>query len=389
MTPTHRQGTSLLLIAKAFPPVPGGVETYSEEVALAYGRCGIDVLVVTSTGQSPGTVVSTRHPRVRVLNVGPGSQPVVAAKMALALMRLRVSQRFDLVHSTTWRVGALGRLIFRRVPQVVSVHGREVLNFPASAGPVMRRVLRDANLVLSVSYATAALAELAVSPKRLRRSVVRWNGISQETQRAAGSGDRLPTRSNGSIHLLSLARLVPRKNVDGCLRALAAASLPSDVDVVYNVAGRGPELERLTELAAELGIGHMVRFLGYVDDQDVPTLYEQAHVFLHPHTHVGEGNDFEGFGIVIADAMAHGCAVVVGDQGGPADYIDSGENGLLVNGLDTSAITAAIELLVHDAATRTRLASNGRNYALANFSWDKHVLPVVGLATMKSVFTSG
>ena len=78
-------------MAKAFPPVTGGIETYSMEVARAYARAGYHVTVVTSDGVRRGwTSVPVGESSIRVWSAGSTAQPVVAL---LATLRLLWSRR--------------------------------------------------------------------------------------------------------------------------------------------------------------------------------------------------------------------------------------------------------------------------------------------------------
>src|SRR5690606_19380500 len=79
----------------------------------------------------------------------------------------------------------------------------------------------------------------------------------------------------GSQVLLTVARLIPRKGIDTVLQALPA--LPG---VRYVVAGQGPDLARLEEMATRLGVRDRVVFTGAVDDGELPALYAAANVFV-------------------------------------------------------------------------------------------------------------
>jgi phosphatidylinositol alpha-1,6-mannosyltransferase len=363
---------SALLIAKAYPPVVGGIETYSEEVARAYLARGISVTVVTQTeGAASRSERLYPEGRVQLYNTGPGRQAVVFLRLLFILRRLLARQRFDMVHVTTWRP-ALALLPWRRqCPMVVTVHGREVLNYPFFLKRPMIEVLRRADILVTVSSATMAVAREALFGHTARGIwKVALNGISFPD--AARSSTHVPSLENSPVQLLTLARHVPRKNIDGCLRALAALR-DEGLRFNYLVAGRGPMHEALKSLVRELGLDNTVTFLGYVPDSALPDLYRKSDVFLHPQTNVGDGNDFEGFGLVIADAMSFGCAVLAGVAGGPRDFICDRQTGILVDGLDQDAITAAIRELILDAVLRKRIADAGRSYALKQLSWNNHI----------------
>jgi phosphatidylinositol alpha-1,6-mannosyltransferase len=364
----------VVVLAKGFPPTPGGVETYSEQVTRAYVRAGFDVTVLTQTDGPVGWSDSAiADETFRVWNVGAGGQLTVARRLLGAARRLRRESKVIGVHSTTWRVGVVAQLIFRNLPRVVTVHGREVLNFPVGTGPLLRWVLNRASRVLAVSSETMKIAREAIPEGEHAKWVVSHNGLSDAD--GARAFRRVP--HEGRVRVLSLCRLVPRKNIALVVRAIADLTPELRDRIEVRIAGRGSEADRIAKLVAESGLGAQVMMLGYVEDEQVPALYQWADVFVHPHSHVGEGADFEGFGIVIADAMAYGCAVISGRDGGPRDFIRDHDTGLLVDGNDVDTIRSALEEMVRQDETRQLVAERGRQYALANFSWDKHVEPAI------------
>jgi glycosyltransferase involved in cell wall biosynthesis len=93
-------------------------------------------------------------------------------------------------------------------------------------------------------------------------------------------------------------------------------------------------------------------------------LYERAAVVVCPSRR-------EGFGVVCAEAMAHGRPVVACAVGGLLDLVVDGETGLLVPTRDPLALRAALERLLGDAELRRRLGEAGRARARAAFSWER------------------
>src|SRR6202011_4129199 len=88
----------------------------------------------------------------------------------------------------------------------------------------------------------------------------------------------------GELRLLSVCRIEGNKRIDWVLRSLAeleqaSPSLSSRISWRLDLAGKGPLLTPLTELAASLGIAGRVHFHGFVPDADLQTFYEQAHLF--------------------------------------------------------------------------------------------------------------
>lgn len=372
----------LLVLAKGYTPTPGGVESYSEQIVEAYMRNGLRPVVVTQIeGERGWSRRSTDAGDYDLWNAGSGSQPVTFLRMIRATVGVRRRGKVQAVHATTWRVGLVAALVMRGALLILTVHGREVLNYPALLRRPMVHVLRSANLVLAISRATYDVARPIVGDQGIDgRWIISYNGLTWPDQARATARDL----HDGPLRILSLSRLVPRKNIDGAVRAVTAAAPETPNGIDYRIAGTGSDRERIGQLIRDLDAGDTIEMLGYVPDEQVTDLYRWADVFLHPHTHVGEANDFEGFGLVIADAMSFGCAVIVGDIGGPRELVVPGESGVLVDGADHQALTAALASLANDSEMLRKLGSAARDESLNRFSWDGHIVPALKLIRGKT-----
>jgi glycosyltransferase involved in cell wall biosynthesis len=167
---------------------------------------------------------------------------------------------------------------------------------------------------------------------------------------------------------LFVGRLVEKKGLRYLLDAMPAI-IARDSRAELLVVGFGPELPALREQAARLGIEGQVRFVGAVSQEDLPQFYRNATVFVAPFVEASNG-DREGLGLVVAEAMACGCPVVVGNVGGASDLLGGGDNGLLVDARKPSALAAAIVELLVDEERRLLMASRGAAFVRTNFGWD-------------------
>ncbi len=109
---------------------------------------------------------------------------------------------------------------------------------------------------------------------------------------------------------------------------------------------RAPAGASWRRLARDLGVGHLVRFLTAVPDEDLPALYNCAEIYLGLSR--GEGLLMEGFGISLVEASACGIPVVGARQGGIPDAVREGETGLLVDSTDLPAIVDAVQSLLQN-----------------------------------------
>jgi glycosyltransferase involved in cell wall biosynthesis len=167
----------------------------------------------------------------------------------------------------------------------------------------------------------------------------------------------------GKRVLAFTGRLVPHKGVDQILRALV--QLPEDV--VLMVIGAGPRLPSLLSLARRLGLEDRVRFCPDVSDERLPEYLRAGDLFVFPSQ-----NRLEGFGLVIAEAMAAGLPVVVADLPGVRELITAGEEGVLVEPLNAADLAEQIRSLLDDPVRRRRMGEAARRRAV-----ERYALPVV------------
>lgn len=124
-----------------------------------------------------------------------------------------------------------------------------------------------------------------------------------------------------------------------------------------------PYADGLEKRMADLGIDEQVRFIGR--REDVPDLLEAGDIALHASTIP------EPFGLVVLEAMAHGCAVVAGNGGGPIEML-SADTGLLHDHDDPAQMAGHLERLLDDPSLRARLARGARQRA-RDFDIREHV----------------
>lgn len=169
----------------------------------------------------------------------------------------------------------------------------------------------------------------------MRRAPVIPTGVDMER---FSSGDAAVAREkyalDGEKVVLSVGRVAWEKNLETLLDAAEALTRERD-DVVFAVAGKGPAFDHYKAEADRRGLLGKLRFLGFVPDADLPSLYRAANAFLMPST-------WETQGIALLEAMAAGLPVAAANTGGPTHFVKPGENGFLFEGRDVAACAEAV-----------------------------------------------
>lgn len=354
----------LLLVTQDYPPVPGGIQTYTGEVAIRLASRVDELTVVAPHHPDAEEIDRARGVHTVRLRVRPDLLP-----FAPGLVRELARHPGAVAYHAQWQTLApslwlRGRGRLRGV--VSAALGRELL-LPGPPGlripfaAVRRAMLRRVDHVAAISTYTADLVRgLGVDPQRC---TIVPNGV---TPRPASAPVALPDGLADGPLLLTVARLVARKGVDDVLDAVAQL-VPERPSLRYVVVGDGPERARLEAHAAALGLGGHVRFVGTQSDAALASWYAAADVFvMAPRT---QPPDVEGFGLVYLEAGAAGLPVVGTRSGGVPDAIADGETGLLVPEGDPAALAEALRTLLDRPDLRERFGAAGRASA-ARFTWD-------------------
>jgi glycosyltransferase involved in cell wall biosynthesis len=280
----------------------------------------------------------------------------------LEIRRLLRGVKSGVVHANephaltaAWLAGA-----HRRVPLVVSRR----IALPLSPGSISRARYRAATRIVAISYFVRESVLASGLPSDAVEVI--YDGVelpapfSDQQRRRARARHAIP---EDRICLGNVAALVPEKGQAMLIRAIAElrAKFPQCVALF---AGEGPEQGNLQNLARRLGLGGAIKFSGFVPD--VESVYAATDVFVFP-------SHQEPLGSALLMAMGYGLPVVAVGRGGVPEVVEHGKNGLLIRGLDPSALASGIACLLADPVATERLGQAARGTIASGFSAEKMV----------------
>jgi phosphatidylinositol alpha-1,6-mannosyltransferase len=278
-----------------------------------------------------------------------------------------------IINNTTGELASFSWLASRRmgIPLCLIAHGFDVnRRVPATWRFKQNVVLRGAHAVICNSSFTADVVRSRGVP--VERTPIIHPGFSLTDMGTVTAEHRAAiTKRHGLAGrkvVLSVMRLVERKGVDKMIEAipLIRKHVP---EVLYLVAGEGPDRERLQNLTQQRGLQNHVQFVGrYVAGDEKATYYDLCHVFAMPSREMTDGSA-EGFGIVFLEANAYGKPVVGGNAGGVGDAVEDGRTGLLVDPTEPSDIASAVVRLLQDESLADRLGRYGRERVARDYPW--------------------
>jgi len=369
----------------------GGMNVYVLEVArqLARRDIAVDLFTRTTSAAQPPVVEVEPGVVVRHLAAGPyeglSKEDLPGQLCAFAAGMMRVAAHappgyYDLVHSHYWLSGQVGWLAADRwgVPLVHTMHTMaRVKNLHLADGdePEPRgreigeaQVVEAADrLVANTPREAAELVELyGADPARV---VVAEPGVDL-TMFSPGSKAEARARVGipaDAVLLLFVGRIQPLKAPDVLVRAAAELvrrrpDLRSRlvVGILGGASGTGVRNPMgLAELAQQLGIADLVRFVPPVDRSTLAQWYRAADLVAVP-------SHSESFGLVAVEAQACGTPVVAANVGGLPTAV--GPAGVLVDGHDTADWATALEAVLRDPRGAAALARTSVEHA-AGFSW--------------------
>jgi len=335
----------------------GGIALYNRDLLTA----------LCSYRKTDRVIAVARHASNSLEEMPPSLKYVVAPSESIAsylntlFQQAKREKPFDLILCGHINLMPIAWLMSRwlRVPVLLEIYGIEA--WQPTSRRLANRLVSKARLVTSISEYT-------------RRKFLSWAGVAADDcvllPNAIHAGDYgmgEPALEFIEKHglagrkvILTFGRLVSQERAKGFdeVLELLPSLIQNVLDILYVIAGDGPDGKRLIEKAEQLGIRDHVVFTGRVDESDKADLYRSADVYVMP-------SRGEGFGFVFLEAMACGVPVIASNQDGSLEAVQHGALGQVVDPDQPDqlfeAILAALEL-------PRKIPEGLRDFSFENFS---------------------
>lgn len=305
------------------------------------------------------------NPEIKVLPIGISKSPLGFIRGYLRLRRAILDFEPDVVHSHMVHANLLARTMrmTTRIPRLVcTAHSTDEGGRIRMFAYRLRDFLAD-NFTNVSKEAVESFEAKGAAPHG--RMLVVSNYI--DTQRFSPNclireSVRYRFKVVSDKIILAVGRLVESKDYPNLLNAFGKIGRRSE-NVKLWIIGDGPLRESLESQAAKFGLGEQVMFLGV--RHDIPDLMRAADVFIL-------SSAWEGFGLVVAEAMATEKVVVATNSGGVKEVV--GECGLLVTPQNSEALAHALEKALNMPPEQAKvLGKKARQRIIENFSIDNAV----------------
>ncbi len=279
----------------------------------------------------------------------------------------RLAEKIDLMHATDHLIPNLGKIpvVATLMDAIPLSHPEWVsMNLRAVKNALWRRSARWASHVITISEYSKQEIEKHFGISAEKISVIPL-GVDERWFRSIAAGTMESTLSRYGLpenFFLSVGTLQPRKNIGRVIDAYC--SLPPGIknEVPLVIVGRaGWQCDEIVEALSSESYGNSVVWLKHLPDDDLLALMKAATALVFPSL-------YEGFGLPVLEAFAAGTPVITSNRTSLPEV--AGDAALLVDPMDISSISAAMQRLLEEPSLADILREKGSVRAHAH-SWDR------------------
>lgn len=274
--------------------------------------------------------------------------------------------KFDLFHGVNYELPRL-----RVIPTVVTIHDLSLLlHDDTHLKPLTRRarrrlprVAQSADMIITDS--AAMKREIADHLKVPKEKIAVTHLAPRSVFKPLPPQQTLEARQRLKIadeFILFVGTIEPRKNLQALIRAFSEIQRTNGRNIQLVIAGReGWLMDEFYSLIHSSELDELVRFTGYLSDEDLCALYSSCAVFVYPTL-------YEGFGLPPLEAMSCGAAVVTSDI--PVMRESVGEAAVRVDPNSVTGLAQAITNVLENPGMREQLSQAGIEQA-GRFTWER------------------
>ncbi|MEX0569208.1 MAG: glycosyltransferase family 4 protein [Candidatus Njordarchaeota archaeon] len=360
---------NILMLNYEYPPIGGGASRATFHLLKEFSHLdGIKVDLITSSISNRFEIEGVGdNIQIHKIPIKKGGRYYWTQREILTysyksvsyIRKLKKNQKYDLCHAFFGVPCGVMAYIFRKeMPYIVSLRGSDVPGFNPRFSfqytflkPIIKKVWSEAKSVVANSQ---GLRELALKTNPNQKIEVIYNGVDTQKFRPASQKNR------DKIRILSVARLIERKGLNYLIEAIPSI-IENQNNVEVLIVGEGNLHRELQRKCSGLGIQKYVKFLGGVNNDDLPSIYSNSDIFVLPSLNEGMSN-------TILEAMASGLPIITTDTGGSKELID--KNGIIIPIMDSKAISDAIMTLISNERLRYEMGRKSRRKA-EEMSWER------------------
>lgn len=277
----------------------------------------------------------------------------------IELIKLIKKRKYNIIHVHLFPAdvfAAIASLFLpRNIKWIFSEHGAHN----------RRRTLKIFKILDNFTY--SRYSKIVCVSKQVELVLLNWipsnKGKTKVIPNAVPTPKFLNPYSVKTYDILFVGRLTKQKSVEILLKAIKILKNKYSKNLKIAIVGDGELKENLNNLTVELGVNREVKFLGV--RKDVKELMVSSKIFVLP-------SRWEGFGLVIIEAMSNMLPVIATNVGGIPELIEDGKDGILVPPENPKALARAISNLLENEELREKLSQTAYKKVREKYSIDTY-----------------
>jgi len=348
-------------ITYALDRAPGGIGRYTRELMDALRQAGV-ALTVLQAGRTSKNNPNNGLVSLPGAGLLPGLLTVGQAEIAWQASR----HKLELVHDPT---GCMP-LMLTKARRVATIHDVIPYIYPETSTKLDWLIYR-----FWLPLAVRRLDAIITDSQQSKEDIVRYLPVKEENvfviPCAASANYRPLERAEVKAtierydinfpYILYVGSLESRKNLPRLLEAYNRFHQQFPKWKLVIVGARKWKFSPIFETVQRLGLQSHVHFTGYVEEEDLPALYNGAELFVFPSL-------YEGFGLPVLEAMACGTPVITSNSSSLPEV--AGDAALLIDPYDVDAIAGAMKQVLSDPALASTMRKKGLDRA-QQFTWER------------------
>jgi glycosyltransferase involved in cell wall biosynthesis len=268
------------------------------------------------------------------------------------------------------------------LPWSCSAHAKDIWTTPDHE--LSRKLGSALWTATCTAFGQARLNALSPSPRPVQ---LVYHGLDLQRFRplVAPMSERNGADPAKPVRLLTVARAVEKKGLDGLIQALA--QLPSELHWTWTHIGGGAQTAALKDLVRDKGLDSRCTFLGARAQEEVLAAYRQADIFVLP-CRIADDGDRDGLPNVLMEAASQGVAIVSTSVAGVAELIDHGVNGQIVPPDDAKSLSSTLSALIKDPVLRFRLGREAARTMQTRFDHARGIHALIALFRENDAFAA-
>lgn len=281
------------------------------------------------------------------------------------LTKLLKERKYDIIHVHLFPAdvfAAIASLFLpRNIKWIFSEHGAHN----------RRRTLKIFKILDNFTY--SRYSKIVCVSKQVELVLLNWIPSNKGKTKVIPNAVPIPKFLNPcsvkTYDILFVGRLTKQKSVEILLKAINILKNKYSKNLKIAIVGDGELKENLNNLTVELGVNREVKFLGV--RKDVKELMVSSKIFVLP-------SQWEGFGLVIIEAMSNMLPVIATNVGGIPELIEDGKDGILIPPENPKALARAVNSLLENKELREKLSKTAYKKVREKYSINAYSARMLG-----------